>query len=158
MTRQYGDYYSAALGNPPYTLKREQLGAIMNRTDLNNSIKEKFRWSLELDARYFMIARCIVLLYYENAGKTGIDEIQKGFSAAEIKDWADTLEIHCLEKETLFSYGNLLDEMVDMGILAKPNPEENRFRMRRNSFINIIGTGIDNVLDDINANNDLEQR
>jgi len=46
----------------------------MSQADLNNSIKEKFRLSLELDPRYFMLARCIALLYhqYENEAMKGL--------------------------------------------------------------------------------------
>ena len=154
MTKQYGDYYRAADGNPPYTLHREQLGAIMNRSDLNNSIKEKFRWSLELDPRYFMIARCMALMCYEQEGEPGTDGMQRGFSAEEIKEWADGLGIICLQGETSHSYVALLDEMRDMGILVRPVEEVARFRFRRNSFLNIIGSNEDYVLEDIDANND----
>ena len=64
LTGQYSRYYHAADGNPPFTLQDEQLGSVMNSSDLNRSIKDKFRWSLELDSRYFMIARCITMLYH----------------------------------------------------------------------------------------------
>lgn len=156
MTKQYGDYYRAADGNPPYTLHREQLGAIMNRADLNNSIKEKFRWSLELDPRYFMIARCIALMCYDSEGQPDSVDIRKGFLADEIKTWADDLGILCLQEETPQSYANLLDEMVDMGILVKPIQDVARYRLRRNSFLNIIGSDLDTVLEDIDANNVVE--
>ncbi len=156
MTKQYGDYYRAADGNPPYTLHREQLGAIMNCSDLNNSIKEKFRWSLELDPRYFMIARCIALMCYDSDSQSGNIDIQRGFLADEIKQWADDLEIACLAEESSQSYVNLLDEMVDMGILVRPVQDIMRYRLRRNSFLNIIGSDLDAVLEDIEANNTLE--
>ena len=153
MTKQYGDYYRASDGNPPYTLHREQLGAIMNRSDLNSSIKEKFRWSLELDPRYFMIARCMALMCYEQDGDPSLNGAQRGFSAEEIKEWADDLGIICLNGETPQSYVALLDEMRDMGILVRPVEEIARFRFRRNSFLNIIGSNEDVVLEDIDINN-----
>lgn len=156
MTKQYGDYCRAADGNPPYTLHREQLGAIMNRSDLNNSIKEKFRWSLELDPRYFMIARCIALMRYSGEGQPDGIDIQRGFLADEIKIWADDLGILCLEKEASQSYVNLLDEMVDMGILVKPVQDVTRYRLRRNSSLNIIGSDLNAVLEDIDVNNIME--
>lgn len=152
MTSQYGKYYRAVDGNPPYTLKKEQLGAILNSADLNNSIKDKFRWSLELDPRYFMLARCIAMLYYENAGEP--TSTQLGFSVEQITDMANALEIHCLENETLMNVTNLLDEMVDMGILSRPNETEKRYRLRRKSFINIIGADVDTLLNDIVLNNE----
>ena len=48
---------------------------------------------------------------------------------------------------------NLLDEMVDMGILSRPNDTEKRDRLRRKSFINIIGADVDTLLNDIVLNN-----
>lgn len=151
MTSQYGKYYRAVDGNPPYTLKKEQLGAIMNSADLNSSIKDKFRWSLELDPRYFMLARCIAMLYYENNGEPTSSQL--GFSVEQIMDTVAVLEINCLENETATAVTNLLDEMVDMGILSRPNETEKRYRLRRKSFINIIGADVDTLLNDIVMNN-----
>ena len=79
--------------------------------------------------------------------------IQRGFSAIEVKDYADGWGIHCLEDETAASCKSLLEEMVDMGILARPNEEAPRYRLRRHSFLNIIGATEDAILDDILANN-----
>ena len=50
---------------------------------------------------------------------------------------------------------NLLDEMVEMGILSKPDDDKNLYRLRRSSFIDIIGSNFDAVDADIikNPNN-----
>lgn len=151
LTNQYSKYYRAVDGNPPYTLQDEQLGAVMNSADLNRSIKDKFRWSLELDQRYFMIARCIAILYYlnEQTANTWL-----GFSIAEIMEIAGEYPIRCLEHENENEYRNLLDEMVEMGILSKPDSEKNLFRLRRSSFINIIGSDFEAVDADITKNNE----
>lgn len=153
MTSQYGTYYRAADGNPPFTLQKEQLGSIMNSADLNNSIKEKFRLSLELDKRYFMIARCIASLYFQNEGTAGQSNLL-GYSIKDIKEFADELGILCLENEDARSYENLLEEMVDMGILVKPNIEGSRYRLRRFSFLNIIGNDDETILEDIVRENE----
>lgn len=152
MSSQYSEYYRAQDGNPPYSLTKEQLGAIMSRTDLNNSIKEKFRLSLELDPRYFMIARCIALLYYE-AEESGGEGTLAGYSPTEVKHTADEWDIKTLADESASSFGNLMDEMVDMYILAKPDQDTQRYRLRRHAFLSIIGKDADMILDDI-ANND----
>ena len=60
-------------------------------------------------------------------------------------EMAEEYNIHCLENETQNDYIILLDEMVDMGILSKPN-EGNLYRLRRSSFVDIIGENFD-VLD-----------
>ena len=150
LSTHYGKYYRAVDGNPPYTLQDEQLGAVMNSADLNRSIRDKFRWSLELDQRYFMIARCIAVLYYLSEESTNT---WLGFSIGEIMDIASSYDIHCLEKESENDYKNLLDEMVEMGILSKPNTEKDLYRLRRSSFINIIGSDFEAVDADISKNN-----
>ena len=148
LTTQYGRYYGAADGNPPFTLQDDQLGAVMNDADLNRSIRDKFRWSLELDPRYFMIARCITLLYYLRDEDT---ENWLGFSVDEIMTVAKDYDIHCLETCGKNDYVNLLDEMVEMGILSKPS--NGLYRLRRNSFVNIIGMDFDTLdADIINSN------
>ena len=154
MTKQYGDYYRAVDGNPPYTLQEIQLGAIMASADLNKSIKEKFRWSLELDERYFMIARCVAMLYYDYADSGNLPAVQDGFTVGDIKENAESWGIKCLAAETPQTYTNLLDEMVDMGILSKPDINKNRYRLRRYSFLNIIGPTQDSVFEDIIEHNE----
>ena len=147
---QYGEYFSAKSGNPPFTLEEKQLSAIMTSNDLNNSIKEKFRLSLKLDKRYFMLARVIALLYFENdVPETSRD----GFSAAHIIDYAKDLGIHCLEDCNYNSAVNLLDEMVEMGILNRVK-ETKGYCLRRRSFLNIIGTDSDSLLDEIVLENE----
>lgn len=157
LTGQYSKYYHAADGNPPFTLQDEQLGAVMNSSDLNKSIKDKFRWSLELDQRYFMIARCITMLYhyYEDDRKAGT---WQGFPVDEIMQMAEEYDIHCLENESKKDYINLLDEMVEMGILGKPDEKRDLYRLRRNSFVDIIGENFDILEADIVNNNEEVRR
>lgn len=127
----------------------------MNSADLNRSIRDKFRWSLELDSRYFMIARCIAILYYlsEDESNTWL-----GFSIEQIKDIAQDYKIICLESESDNDYHNLLDEMVEMGILSKPDDTKKLYRLRRSSFITIIGSDFDAVDADIIKSNAEEVR
>lgn len=153
LTGEYSKYYRAANGNPPFTLQDEQLGAVMNSADLNKSIKDKFRWSLELDTRYFMIARCITMLYhlYEKDRTAGS---WRGFEVEQIREIADSYKIHCLEKESADSFRILMDEMVEMGILSQP--KDGLYRLRRSSFVDIIGENADNLDKDIIDNNEVE--
>ena len=154
LTGQYSKYYHAADGNPPFTLQDEQLGAVMNSADLNKSIKDKFRWSLELDPRYFMIARCITMLYhiFEEDRASGS---WRGFSVDDVMGVAEEYDIHCLEGVSKSEYIVLMDEMVEMGILGKPNKNTHTYRLRRNSFVDIIGEFLDILEADI-VNNNME--
>ena len=53
--------------------------------------------------------------------------------------------------EDINSLTLLLDEMVEMGILAKPNADARCYKLRRRSFLNIIGPSDDAILEDIIA-------
>ncbi len=149
LTEQYGKYYRAVDGNPPFTLQDDQLGAVMNSADLNRSIRDKFRWSLELDSRYFMLARCIAVLYYFQDEKVGH---WLGYPINKIMEIAWEYDIHCLKKESETDYTILLDEMVEMGILSRP--KKGLYRLRKNSFIDIIGSNFDELHVDIEKNNE----
>ena len=100
-----------------------------------------------------MIARCIASLYFQNEGTAGQSNLL-GYSIKDIKEFADELGILCLENEDARSYENLLEEMVDMGILVKPNIEGSRYRLRRFSFLNIIGNDDETILEDIVRENE----
>ena len=142
----YVRYYSATKENPPYTLRDEQLGALMNSADLNQSIKDKFLLSLKLDERYHMIARCITMLYLLNENdKNSCNWL--GYRVNEIAEIAGEYEIKCLEKENTATYTVLLDEMTDMGILSQP--VEGRYRLRRSSFVDIIGKDLNKLEQEI---------
>ena len=62
--------------------------------------------------------------------------------------------IHCLENASKKDYINLLDEMVEMGILGKPDENHDLYRLRRNSFVDIIGENFDVLEADIISNNE----
>ena len=68
---------------------------------------------------------------------------KNSFSVDEIISMANEYTIHCLENETKNGYINLLDEMVEMGILNQPSP--GIYRLRRNSFVDIIGENFETL-------------
>lgn len=149
MKEQYGVYYRAADGQPPYPLLEEQLGEIINKNDLNNSIREKFRLSLELDERYFMLARCIAMLSFAAEREDDQKSLLDGFSIDAIQKSAIEFDISCLKCESQSALEILLDEMVEMGILTKPSMTVHCYKLRRHSFLNTIGPNEDAVFDDI---------
>lgn len=72
--------------------------------------------------------------YYEDDRKAGT---WQGFPVDAIMKIAAEYPIHCLENETKKDYINLLDEMVEMGILGKPDENRDLYRLRRTSFVDI---------------------
>ncbi|MDO5538188.1 MAG: hypothetical protein Q4F72_11760, partial [Desulfovibrionaceae bacterium] len=140
LNEKYGLYYKAAEGNPPFILKKELLGSIMNSSELNSSICDKFRLSLKLDERYYMLARCLGIIYH--MGEPMLDGY-KGYSVDTIKRMAEYYGIHCLVRLNRSEYMALLDEMTEMGILHRA--EEGVYRLRKRSFLDIIGSDMDRL-------------
>lgn len=147
LTGEYQKYYRAATGNPPFTLRDDQLGSVMNSADLNKSIKDKIRLTLELDPRYFMLARCIAYLHHLEKGSY---RDFYGFEMDKIIQIVNAYEIHCLKNEKPNAIRNLLAEMEDMGILSQ---SDGKYRLRKGSFVDIIGESGEAVERDIKQNN-----
>lgn len=147
LTSQYGRCYRAVDGNPPYALRDEQLGAVLHSADLNGSVRARFRQALERDPRYFMLARCVAMLCYEAHSDT--EAFQEGFTRMQIMDMAAQVEVKILTSESPFQLEGLLDEMTDMGVLSRADGAEKRYRLRRRGFLNIIGSDMDAVLNDM---------
>lgn len=63
-------------------------------------------------------------------------------------------DIHCLESLSEREIVALLDEMEEMGILSRPNAEENRYLLRRRSFLDVIGTSLESLEHDIETYNE----
>ncbi|SHH39621.1 hypothetical protein SAMN05720761_11419 [Fibrobacter sp. UWCM] len=137
--------YSSSGGNPPFLLDRSQLSRAIASDSLNKSIQEKFVMSLQLDDRYLMLSKCITALYHIN-DKSNM--IWMGFSIAEIKEMADFLGVKILANEE--HYEDLLNEMVDMGILEL---SDNKYRLRRRAFVDMIGSSLDKIEQDVKEAN-----
>lgn len=142
LSTKYADYYQASRGNPPYDLTDKQLGAIMSGDALNEKINERIRWTLQVDPRYFMLARCVTYLYYDNP-----DDNKIGHSVDSIREYAYLLEISCLDGLNRQDYISLLNEMVEMGILVMPSTDH--YRLRQRKFMEAIGSSREKIESDI---------
>lgn len=150
ISEHYGHYYRAVDGNPPYALDPAQLGAILNKSELRESIKKKFRLSLELSDRYQAIARVFALLYRDCEDRDENIRERDGFSVAEVWKWVDDLSIPQLAGEDIDSFKVLLDEMCDMNILFKGNDDTPLYRLRHYDFLRIIGgRDVNEILGDL---------
>lgn len=147
---EYIRYYSKDK-NPPFNLQEQMLGDIMNSTDLNDSIRQRLCATLDLDARYFAIARCIAMLYFLGPA----DELRRGYTIEEMIETAKDFYIMRLEGMNENEFATLLEELQNMGIVIK-NEKENRYRFRRRAFINIIcKDNLEQLEKDINYDNEV---
>ncbi len=145
-------YYRAGNETPPILLTSEHLGSIMAEDELNESIKDKFRLSLKMDKRYFMLARCIGMLYHF---EEPMYDNYKGYTVIKIKKMADDYDIYCLKGLDIDEYESLLDEMFEMGILHRAI--HGVYRLRKRSFLDIIGSDIARLENEIISENERNQ-
>lgn len=139
---------------PPFELRQEMLGAIMNGHSVISGIRAKFMSSLSLDERYLMLARCTAMLYHY--GEPMLDGY-KGYTVARIREMAEGYSIRCLAELSDDEYEALLDEMTEMGILHRA--ETGVYRLRRRAFLDFIGGKADEleqVMDRENRREELE--
>lgn len=154
LNQNYTRSYRASEDAPPFILKNEHLGTIMNSDDLNESIKSKFRLSLAMDDRYFMLARCIGMLYHF---QEPMHEVYKGYTVQTIRNLAEhDYHIICLSELTNGEYEALLDEMTEMGILHRS--ERSVYRLRKRSFLDIIGSDMNRLDNEIHIENEIHMK
>jgi hypothetical protein len=140
LIHNYSKHYNES-GNPPYQLDDRQIGSVMHSAGLSDMIEERIRLTLEVDTRYFMLARCIAALYYDD-----VRNRSSGYDVDKIRECAESFEIDVLQKETKEQCENLLSEMCDMSLLVNM---AGRYRFRQSRFLNIVGKDIGDIIDQI---------
>ncbi|GHT00734.1 hypothetical protein AGMMS50276_27290 [Synergistales bacterium] len=154
ISEDYALYYSADRGNPPCDIQDEALSDILASEDVVRRIKNMLDITLKADENggYEAIAHILALLYYETEEN---EYIADGYSLKDIikaaSEWNITRKVtnetneYSMERD----FENLLDEMVEMGVLWKSVKSSNApvvYRLRRNNFLGNIGD-TDSVLD-----------
>lgn len=145
LSTQYSKYYEAAKQHPPFPLNSKQLGSIISSGDLNEGIRKRIRWTLELDPRYYMLARCIAWLYYYHEGERSGSSL--GFTVEEIQEVAAIAfcqPLPSLKDASRAEYVALLEELVAMGILSCLEAH-NTYRLRRHTFLHVIGKDLETL-------------
>ncbi len=103
---------------PPYIILSKHIDEAYNSKDLKTSIRERFIWTLQLDQRYEVIAYSIAL--HEISLKNG-QNYNVGFPVDWIEKEVTTWWAEGFSNKSGSNIENLLDEMVDLGILRKTN-------------------------------------
>ena len=114
----------------------------MSSDALNEKINERIRWTLEVDQRYLMLARCIAYLYYEFP-----ENNRYGHHINSIIEYAQLLEISRLESLDRQEFNTLLIELVEMGILVQPT--QGFYRLRQRRFLAAIGSSLEKIEQEI---------
>ncbi len=122
------------LRTPPYPIKNSDVEEAYTDPELRKQIYDRFRWTLELDNSYRVIALCLALETLENS-----ERAVEGFTLREIREWAlSTWPQGFAESQTNDAFRSLLDEMCELGVLRLR--EGGRYSMRSPNVIHLLGT------------------
>ncbi|MDY6939947.1 MAG: hypothetical protein SWY16_20120 [Cyanobacteriota bacterium] len=118
---------------PPYQITEHQVDEVYQSKNLRHAIRERFKWTLQLDERYEVIAYAIAYESLEN--QQGMVE---GFSVSWLHDdvldwWPKGFQ----DKET-DEIRALLEEMVGLGVLRET--QEDYYALRSPNVLLLLGT------------------
>ena len=124
-------------GAPLYDIDEAVLDTTFQNTNLREMICSRFRWTLQLDPRYEVIAYSIANECVEQEGSLG-----KGIDHRRIDDavrswWPQGFED--IEPYT-DRFRSLLDEMVGLGVLRTVGEQKDRYTLRNANVLSLMGT------------------
>ncbi|NKC12153.1 MAG: hypothetical protein GKR94_08090 [Gammaproteobacteria bacterium] len=123
---------------PPFEITAEHIEEAYLQNDLRSSIAERFRFTLDLDGRYKIIALRISLetLYRRAAG----DPLTEGSTVEWIRDEALGLWPKGFDDKSFEGFRVLLDEMEGLGLLRHMGYGTDRYALRSPNVIALLGT------------------
>jgi hypothetical protein len=120
---------------PVYKITSRHLEEAQNQ-ELRAAVLDRFRLTLDLDARYRLIALCIAL---HSAERRQEDALVKGVDVSWVRDdalswWSEGFK----DDTSLEGFRTILDEMIGLGILRQA--EGKRYALRSPNLLNLLGT------------------
>ncbi|PYI51059.1 hypothetical protein DLM86_27225 [Paenibacillus flagellatus] len=122
---------SFSKNTPPYEITSKHVDEVYQDRELQKAIRHRFKLTLQLDARYELIANIVA---YESL--TDESAAKHGMSTKDIKEKA--LEYWHQGFKSLDSFWVLLDEMVDLGVLRRVR--EGYFALRNPNLLSLMGS------------------
>ncbi len=156
----YGSALIKAMGSrrvtgiPLYDIDERILDETYQNTNLRDSIRSRFQWTLQLDPRYEVIAYSIAHQCVEEKGllEAGIDRRRIDDAVGEW--WPQGFED--VESYTV-GFWSLLDEMVGLGVLRSVGEaEDGRYTLRNPNVLLLMGTK-EEIEDNLLTNRELPQ-
>ncbi len=124
--------------SPPYVITSQHVQDAYQSKELRKAIRDRLRWTLDLDPRYRVIAYAIAL-YGSPSSRQGAGELDDGFTVSWIRDQALTWWPQGFsEVVSEDAFRALLDEMIGLGVLRAV--EGGRYALRSPNVALLLGT------------------
>lgn len=124
--------------SPPYVITREQVEAVFQSRDLQQTIRSRFQITLDLDNRYQVVALSIALETRQRE-ETGDGEAD-GFDPEWIRREGLTWWPQGFPDRSYDAFRALLDEMVGLGVLRRAGPELRSYALRSPAIAGLLGS------------------
>lgn len=120
---------------PPYIITEQHVEDVYRSSDLRDAIRQRFDLTIQLDARYEVIAYIVAFWSLMDEGRGMVE----GFSLADIRtqalaSWPEGFA----ERDSEDLFHSLLDEMVGLGVLREVSPKY--FSLRSPNVVLLMGT------------------
>ena len=133
--------------SPPFTITDKHIEEVYQSKEVRKAILDRFKWTLDLDPRYRVIAHRIAL---ETVLKRSEGALVDGFDVGWIRDealfsWREGFR----GDESVEAFHTVLEEMIGLGILRRVGTRN--YTLRSANVINLFGTAdeiFDSLMDD----------
>jgi hypothetical protein len=120
---------------PPYIITSKMLEDVYERHELRDDLMLRFRWTLELDSRFQLIANILALHSDDYAAGLPVSRIR----SEALAYWKQGFTDDSGGVITTATLGNLLEEMVGLGILRRAESADH-YALRNPNVVNLIGS------------------
>lgn len=125
--------------SPPYRIESKDVEEAYQSSELRRDIRNRFRWTLDLDPRYRVIALSIAFGVAISRGGSAGDPPDDGFSISWIRDQAFSFSPKGFENvSSQDEFMSLLQEMIGLGVLREVKP--GFFALRSPNLLTLLGT------------------
>jgi hypothetical protein len=120
----------------PWPITRQDVEEVYCQSDVQEGIRRRFEWTLNLDVRYKALAQIMVLEQLEE---------RNGFSAAygttTLRELAQLYWPQAFDNTSLDEFRGYLNEMVGLGVFVRT--KQNEYRLRSPNLVRLMGSATD---------------
>ncbi|MCB9005842.1 MAG: hypothetical protein H6656_00395 [Ardenticatenaceae bacterium] len=116
----------------PHLITREDVDAIYRQREVQEAIRQRFHWTLDLDSRYRALAQIIVLEQMQD-----YEGFTRAYSVAELQQLVKSYlpsVFHGVDQDELRVY---LKEMIGLGVLVRNT--DSQYRLRSPNLVRLVG-------------------
>lgn len=119
--------------SPPFIITAKHVEEAYQSQQLRSAIRDRFKWTLDLDPRYKLIA---MLIAWESLERR--EALSEGFSAKQIQELALFWWKLGFEDPSPEAFRTILDEMIGLGLLRKSSG--GAYALRSANVLNLLGS------------------